>query len=377
MTAPLITIFVRHSAGCKYRGDEFEKRCHCRKHLRWTQHGKQHRRKANTRSWVAAEEVKRRLEDQLSGKMPEPTPETSTRTLAEAVRLFCESKKTQGIVKKVQGQYAHDLGKLEAFSAANGLFTPAQALTVDNLIAWRSTWCKTSPASSTQKVIQQRLKAFLKFSYHAGWINRIPQLSPIKLESPETQPLTEDEYKAVLKAARKATRSEVRTLIQLMRWSGLAIRDAALLKRSDIVVDGDTYRIIRERTKTGTPLYIPIPPDIGREVIAVLNGNPKYVFWNKQTAESSEYSAASQWGTRIAEIFKAAGIESEGHMISHRLRATFAVDLLQKGVPLEHVSKLLGHRSVSTTERHYAKWVKGRQVLLDNLVSATWGKRKS
>jgi site-specific recombinase XerD len=47
------------------------------------------------------------------------------------------------------------------------------------------------------------------------------------------------------------------------------------------------------------------------------------------------------------------------------------VDLLQKGVPLEHVSKLLGHRSVTTTERHYAKWVKGRQDRLDMLVSAT------
>src|ERR1019366_270758 len=29
-------------------------------------------------------------------------------------------------------------------------------------------------------------------------------------------------------------------------------------------------------------------------------------------------------------------------------------------VPLEHVSELLGHKSVTTTERHYAKWVKGR-----------------
>jgi site-specific recombinase XerD len=61
-------------------------------------------------------------------------------------------------------------------------------------------------------------------------------------------------------------------------------------------------------------------------------------------------------------------------MISHRLRATFAVDLLTKGVPLEHVSKLLGHKSVITTERHYAKWVKGRQDRLDALVSATWTK---
>lgn len=57
-----------------------------------------------------------------------------------------------------------------------------------------------------------------------------------------------------------------------------------------------------------------------------------------------------------------------GHMMSHRLRDTFAVDLLQKGVPLKEVSKLLGHESIKTTERHYSKWMKGRQDRLDMLV---------
>jgi len=67
MTTPLITIFVRHAADCKYAGDEFCKRCNCRKHLRWTQEGKQYRRKAGTRSWQEAEEQKRQLEDELNG----------------------------------------------------------------------------------------------------------------------------------------------------------------------------------------------------------------------------------------------------------------------------------------------------------------------
>jgi hypothetical protein len=57
-----------------------------------------------------------------------------------------------------------------------------------------------------------------------------------------------------------------------------------------------------------------------------------------------------------------------------RLRDTFAVDLLEKGGPLEEVSKLLGHESIKTTERSYAKWVKGRQDRLDNLVTGTWKK---
>jgi hypothetical protein len=77
--APVIAIFVRHSGSCKYAGDEFPKRCNCRKHFRWTQHRKQHRKPAGTRSWVDAEGLKRRLEDQLAGRVPsEPTSEGRT-----------------------------------------------------------------------------------------------------------------------------------------------------------------------------------------------------------------------------------------------------------------------------------------------------------
>jgi integrase len=45
---------------------------------------------------------------------------------------------------------------------------------------------------------------------------------------------------------------------------------------------------------------------------------------------------------------------------------------LVKGVSLEEVSKLLGHESIRTTEKHYAKWVKGRQDRLDNAFTGTW-----
>lgn len=372
-TAPLITIFVRHSADCKYRGDEFEKRCRCRKHFRWTHNGVQQRRKAGTRSWIEAETQKRTLEDQLAGRTPQPTTETQGITLAESLRLFDASKEAQGVVDQVRSQYARDLGRLLKFSESRGLFTPTQALTLDNLIAWRATWSDYLESSYTQNVTQRRVRHFLNFAYQAGWIARVPVLSPIHIDEPETEPLTEAEYKRVLSAARaRRGDCEVYTLIELMRWSGLAIRDAALLKRTDLIEKDGTYRIVRKRTKTGTPLYIPLKPEVAKQVIQALNGNPVYVFWDRQKVDSSEYNAASHWGAKVSDVFKSAGITSGGHMISHRLRSTFAVDLLQKGVPLEHVSKLLGHANVATTERHYAKWVKGRQDLLDNVVSATW-----
>ena len=48
------------------------------------------------------------------------------------------------------------------------------------------------------------------------------------------------------------------------------------------------------------------------------------------------------------------------------------MDLLQEGVPLEEVSKLLGHESIKTTKKTYAKWIKARQDRLNSLVIGTW-----
>ena len=124
--------------------------------------------------------------------------------------------------------------------------------------------------------------------------------------------------------------------------------------------------------KTGTHVSVPIPPDVATELLTVLNGNSEYVFWS---GKGEEESVTKNWAKYyIAPLFKAAKIRSEGHMMSHRLRDTFAVDLLEKGVPLEEVSKLLGHESIKTTEKHYSKWMKGRQDRLDKLVTDTWTK---
>ncbi len=369
----VITIFVRHSEGCKYAGDEFCRRCNCRKHFRWTQNGKQYRRKAGTRSWEQADKKRRELEDQLAGRVTEEKHEGLL--LAQALETFDANKEAQGIKPRVRAMYKRELKRLREFSEARTLFTVRQALTIDNLIALRATWTPVYKSSYSRSVVQKHLNHFLRFCYNAGWIDRIPKLSPIKVDEPETEPLTETEYAKIIKAATGKTR----TLIKLMRWSGLAIRDASTLQRTDLHFDKDKdiYKIIRERTKTGEPLYIPIPKDVAEEVIAVLNGSPVYVFWNRQKSDSSEYRHAGYMGELVADAFKDAGVQSDGHMVSHRLRATFAVDMLQKGVPLEHVSKLLGHKSVTTTERHYAKWVKGRQNLLDDLVSAAWKSGKA
>jgi integrase/recombinase XerD len=371
VSTPLITIFVRHAADCKYAGDEFCKRCNCRKHLRWTQDGKQHRRQAGTRSWAEAEEVKGRLAAQLSGKAP--APESKGQTIAQAVEVFTQDKKNQDVTPKVLAKYTRELARLKSYCEGRGIFV-VSGLTKELLTGYAATWPDSYQASSTRSRVRDRLSTFLRYCYQAEWLPRIPRLSPVKVEQAPTMPLTAKEYAHLLDTSYATFADEpgrgvrVRALIQLMRHSGLAIRDALTLKREEIVHDSEGYSIVTSRQKTGTHVSVPIPADVAQEILVVANGNPVYVFWS---GNGDEESATKNWAKHLARLFDDAKIKS-GHMRSHRLRDTFAVDLLEKGVPLEEVSKLLGHESIKTTERSYARWVKGRQDRLNKLVRGTW-----
>jgi len=91
----------------------------------------------------------------------------------------------------------------------------------------------------------------------------------------------------------------------------------------------------------------------------------RYFFW-----DGHNYTGAMRnYQYALKTLFKRAGIP-HGH--AHMLRDTFAVEMLLAGVPLEQVSKLLGHFSVKTTEKHYALWVKARRQQREDSVRKAW-----
>jgi integrase len=185
-------------------------------------------------------------------------------------------------------------------------------------------------------------------------------------------PLSQSEYKKLLETIPKIfpeKACKIRALVQLMRHSGLAIRDAITLKRDELTHDGKKkiYRVTTARQKTGTPVSVPLPPAIAREILAVQNGD-SYFFWNGNGLETS---AVTNWQHDLRALFRTAFGEKT-HFTPHCLRDTAAVEWLSAGIPLEEVSKLLGHTSTKTTEKSYAPWVKARQDRLDSLVVATW-----
>jgi len=308
--------------------------------------------------------------------MESTTQNESRHTIERAVELFISDKRSQGLHSEVLKKYERELARLKEFMAKRSKFFPHE-IGLGDLTEFRVGWGEQYPSSTTRSKVQERLRGFLRYCLAANLITRLPILSPIKVNEPPTLPLTDAQYAKLLEiipigfSGVKAKR--IHALVRLMRHSGLAIRDTVTLERHELKWDSKSklHLIVTSRQKTGVHVAVPLPPDIAAEVIAVmeLNESPRYIFWNSGTG--TERTVVTNWQNDIKQTFVAAGMPS-GH--SHQLRDTFAVGLLQQGVPLEEVSKLLGHSSIKTTEKHYSPWVTARQDRLNALVTATWAK---
>src|ERR1700704_1298491 len=123
---PSVTVFVRHSGDCQYKGDESWRRCNCRKHLRWSKDSKQHKRSAQTRSWQQAEDEKRKLEEQFKAGANPTRLETSDRkTLERAIELFISDKRSAGRGDAVVDKYERELRRFREFAEHRSKLFPS------------------------------------------------------------------------------------------------------------------------------------------------------------------------------------------------------------------------------------------------------------
>ena len=163
-------------------------------------------------------------------------------------------------------------------------------------------------------------------------------------------PLTEWELDAIVKKNFENERlNMVRDIFVFSCYTGLAYADVKKLKRSEIEkgVDGEQW-IFTPRQKTDTPCPIPLLP-VALQLLGKYAGHPKCANQDLVLPVLSN----QKMNAYLKEIADICGIKKV--LTYHLARHTFATTItLSNGVPIETVSRMLGHTTITQTQ-HYAK----------------------
>lgn len=278
--------------------------------------------------------------------------EAETVTLESACREFLRDLHARRLARSTIRDYESIFRQMMRFTDDGGR-TELREVDQALLREWRATW---TCMPSTHQLRITKLKSFFRFAVDASWIKKSPaaQLRAPRERSEPTMPLSRVEMRLLFKASEPYDKE--RALLMLMRYSGLAIRDAATLEQG--AIDGNLLTLRRAKSNELVLCSLPDPVLAGLKTVA--DPLRDHFFW---TGKSQPETVARYWRSRLQRIARLAGVEG---FRTHRLRDTFAVELLLAGVAIEDVSALLGHRSIRVTERHYAPWNSARR---DRLVA--------
>ena len=197
----------------------------------------------------------------------------------------------------------------------------------------------------------KKLKKVIRMCVANEWMNNDPFKS-YKITSKETHRNFLLKEELDLLVSRKFTiprLDQVRDIFVFSCFTGLSYTDVIKLTPQDLSVgiDGELW-VFTNRTKTDTPSRVPLLP-AAKEILAKYSNHPKVAHSGKLLPHLSNEKLNSY----LKEITAVCGFKKD--LTFHCARHTFATTVtLTNGVPLETVSKMLGHKNLRTTQI-YAK----------------------
>lgn len=214
---------------------------------------------------------------------------------------------------------------------------------------------KLSEKGYTPKSLSRKLnstRTFYRFLKVNEYVTDDPSLlvSHPQYELAAPRILKPTEYRALRDAARNDAR--MYAIIELLLQTGIRIGELADIRLSDIKADSihiSPHEKHEERTvplnksaKEAVNRYLQVRPQIEDDHVFVTKSGKPFLVRNIRTA--------------IERYFRIAGIENAK---VNDLRHTFVAHHLKHGVSLVLLSKILGHKRLSTTER-YLNYVQDR-----------------
>jgi site-specific recombinase XerD len=206
-------------------------------------------------------------------------------------------------------------------------------------------------ANNTAIKYIKNFKKIVKLCISNGWLDKDPFVNyKAKIREVEREFLSQAEIQTIYEKVFVTERlNQVKDIFVFACFTGLAYIDVKQLTLSNISIgiDGGKW-IFTHRQKTETASRIPLLP-IPQELIQKYAKHPQCVNENKLLPVLSNQKMNSY----LKEIADVCGIQKD--LTFHIARHTFATTVtLTNGVPIETVSKMLGHTNIKTTQ-HYAK----------------------
>lgn len=215
-----------------------------------------------------------------------------------------------------------------------------------NFVSYFETYLRTvynCGVNTTAKYLQQ-FKHILTLAKNNGWLQSDPFINfRIRFEKADRGYLLQEELEVMMQKKFSIKRLEqVRDIFVFSCFTGLAYVDVRNLRAEDITTSfDDKLWIIKKRQKTNVQsniLLLDIPKMILKKYSNKITGDKLLPVITNQRINSY-----------LKEIADVCGIEK--NLTFHLARHTFATTVtLAKGVPMETVSKMLGHTSIRTTQ---------------------------
>lgn len=228
-----------------------------------------------------------------------------------------------------------------------------------DLELWQSSMSNLSSASVAQRT--SAVREYFKFLYRNEFISRNPaeMLEAPAIKNREQAALNGEQVRAMVNAA---TNERNKAIVMMLAQTGLRIHELANItleqyeSRSNNVLvirgKGDKDRLVGLADETIKLIdnYIANERKDGCEYLFV--GNRGNKMDGKNTSAMLKVCA------------RKAGIENweELHISNHTMRRTFATMMSEADVPIEVISKAMGHSSVAITANRYIKRTEQRAV---------------
>src|SRR3989344_3260108 len=266
--------------------------------------------------------------------------------IKQAVSAFKANLAKQGRASATILAYSKDIEQLADFVAKSNILN-LDEVTKDHIDAFKADLAEKNYTTKSVSRKINSIKSFFSYIQAQGLIGENPSVgvSHPKYDIKPPRLLNKIEYRALRDTCREDLR--MAAIVEILLQTGMRISELANLKISDI--DGHTHQITIRAYESHPERIIPINQPAKEALDRYLTVRPKSSNTNVFITKTGNSFLIRNIRSNLDRYFHLAGIENAK---VNDLRHTFIAQQLTSGSPLVYISKLVGHKRLSTTEKY-------------------------